>query len=195
MSYVGLEFAGDQTQQHLGGNIKSGDPFTYCPTVWNYLIERFCISSVLDLGSGSGNSAEYFFRKGMKTLAVDGFAPNVLSSLYPAILHDLTSGPVNTKVDLVHCQEVVEHIEEKFLENLLRSLICGKVIVMTHALPGQAGYHHVNLQPSEYWVNHLARHGCVLLEEDTRRMRAFAKADGARYVEQTGMVFLNRARI
>ena len=31
--------------------------------------------------------------------------------------HDLTKGPVVARVDLVHCQEVVEHIEERYLDN------------------------------------------------------------------------------
>ena len=48
-------------QDHLGGNINEGDPYTYCPTVWNYLIDRFCIKSVMDLGSGRGHCANYFF--------------------------------------------------------------------------------------------------------------------------------------
>jgi len=64
-------------------------------------------------------------------------------SLYPAIQHDLTKGAVFARVDLVLCQEVVEHIEEKYLENLLDSFATGKYVLMTHAVPGQGGHHHV----------------------------------------------------
>jgi hypothetical protein len=101
MSYLGLEHTHSPDLPHLGGSVKHGDPFTYCPTVWDYVINRFGVESVLDLGSGSGNASHYFHAKGLKVIAVDGYAPSVDQSIYPAIRHDLTSGPVHTKVDLV----------------------------------------------------------------------------------------------
>ena len=94
----------------------------------------------------------------------------------------------------MHCQEVVEHIEEAFLENLLQSLACGKFILMTHALPGQGGYHHVNEKPTEYWVEHLRRYNCHVLAEDTARVRKLAEAENARFLAQTGLVLVNRSR-
>jgi len=195
MLYQGLDIATSQTASHVGGNVKVGDPFTYCPLVWDYLIARFGISSVMDLGCGTGNAAWYFSSKGTKVVAVDGFEENVRRSLYPATLHDLTRGPVITQVDLVHCQEVVEHIEEAYLDHLLNSLLSGKIIAMTHALPGQDGYHHVNLKPQEYWVTHLQQRGAVILEEDTRRIRELAARDGAPYMQATGLVFANQRRL
>ena len=195
MSYDGLTLAADPVQGHLGGNIRGGDPFTFAPTVWDYLIGRFAIESVLDLGSGAGNAARFFAARGCRTIAVDGFAENALTAVYPTVVHDLTSGPVVTRVDLVHCQEVVEHIEEQYLGHLLDSLTCGKFLVMTHAVPGQAGYHHVNCQPSTYWIGHLAARGFSWLDEDSRRVREFARIDGAAYLVQNGMVFANSHRI
>jgi 2-polyprenyl-3-methyl-5-hydroxy-6-metoxy-1,4-benzoquinol methylase len=194
MSYKGLDVARNAESPHLGGNVKAGDPYTYCPTVWDYIISRFCVNSVLDLGSGSGNASHYFYQKGLKVVAIEGFQENVEKSLYPAIMHDLTTSPVRTVVDFVHCQEVVEHIEEEHLDNLLESLLCGKYILITHAVPGQLGHHHVNLQNSEYWVDHLAEKGCTLLEEDTDRIRKFAADDRAIYVAKSGMIFANNHR-
>jgi hypothetical protein len=98
------------------------------------------------------------------------------------------------QVDLVHCQEVVEHIEEKFVKNLLQSLTCGRFIVMTNALPGQSGHHHVNEQPTEYWVEHLRRYSCEVLVEDTNRVRELAANDKAVYLARTGLVLVNRSR-
>ena len=195
MTYKGLQSAVSDDAPHLGGNIKVGDPFTYCPTLWDYVIARFGIDSVLDLGSGSGYASFYFYRKGLKVIAVDGLESNVRTAIYPTIRHDLTLSPILTKVDLVHCHEVVEHIEEAFLDNLLSSLMCGRVILMTHAVPGQGGYHHVNLQPSEYWINHLVARGATYLEEDSQRIRRLAMSDGAVYMQATGMLFANSARI
>lgn len=194
MNYKGLDGAFDAKTPHLGGNITVGDPFTYCPSIWDYVISRFAIDSVLDLGSGYGNASLYFFQKGLKVIAVDGFDQNILTSVYPTVKHDLADGPIMTKVDLVHCHEVVEHIEEKYLSNLLISLLSGKIILLTHAVPGQGGHHHVNEQPSEYWIDHLKSKGCSLLDEDTSRIRELAEIDGAKYMAKTGMVFANIAR-
>ncbi|MCC6888165.1 MAG: methyltransferase domain-containing protein [Hyphomicrobiales bacterium] len=187
-TYAGASIVGGG-EPHLGGNVKEGDPYTFSPRVWSYVIERFCVQSVLDLGSGIGNAADYFFRKGLRTVAVEGVVENVRESVYPAICHDLTRAPVITKVDLVHCQEVVEHIEEQFLENVLRSLACGRVILMTHALPGQTGYHHVNLQPMDYWVKHISNIGYSLMVEDTNRIRSIAQQERAVYLQNSGLLF------
>jgi hypothetical protein len=107
----------------------------------------------------------------------------------------LTAGEVFTRVDLVYCQEVVEHIDEKDLGNDLNSFASGKYVLMTHALPGQGGYHHVNCQPSDYWIDHLSERGFRLLAEDTHRISVLAQRDGATYLTNTGMIFENGARV
>lgn len=181
--------------EHLGGNILEGDPYTYSPTVWDYLIKRFALRSVLDIGAGMGYAADYFYRAGLQTLAVEGLESNVENSLYPSLKVDLTRSSVQCRVDLVHCQEVVEHIEEMFVDHLLHSFACGRILVMTHALPGQGGYHHVNLQPPEYWIDNLKRYNFEFLATDTHRIRNMAEQDGAVYMAQSGMVFVNRERL
>lgn len=194
MTYQGLRDATDPSNAHVGGNIIEGDPFTFAPSVWTYLVRRFSVESVLDLGCGRAYSSAYFNQLGCRVLAVDGMLENVTSAVYPAIYLDLTKSKVVTKVDLVHCQEVVEHIEETYLDNLLSSLCCGKFIVMTNALPGQGGYHHVNEQETEYWVAQLKRYNCSVLLEDTKRIRQLAGQDGATYLAKTGLVLANSAR-
>ena len=186
MSY---QFVSDQASPHLGGNIAEGDPLTFAPTVWRYVIDRFAVRSVLDLGSGLGYAANYFFRMGVATIAVDGLAGNVRKSIYPAIEIDLAREPVRCAVDLVHCQEVVEHVAEEHVNNVLASLACGRFIVMSHAEPGQGGFHHVNLQPAGYWIAGMARFGFHLLPEDTARVKRFAEKDGAYHLARSGLVF------
>jgi SAM-dependent methyltransferase len=188
-TYSGVTFMGSKDKPHLGGNVLEGDPYTFCPRIWSYVIERFAIRSVLDLGSGIGYSADFFYRKGLRTIAVDGLPANVKMALYPTVCHDLTKGPFLTSVDLVHCQEVVEHVDKRFLENLLLTLCSGRIILMTHASPGQGGYHHVNEKPDRYWIEQLARRGYNLLPEDTNRIRVIAQNDGAAYMHATGLLF------
>lgn len=194
MDYSGLTEMVDDKAPHLGGNIKEGNPFTFAPKAWDYVVKRFAVRSVLDIGCGLGHAAHYFHRQhGLPVIAVDGLEENVRRSIYPAVLVDLSEASVCCRVDLVHCQEVVEHVDEKHLENVLGSLACGRTILMTNAVPGQGGRHHVNEQPVEYWIQHLKRYDCFVLPEDTRRVRALAQADGALYLAQTGLVLTNRS--
>ncbi|WP_413483455.1 hypothetical protein [Morganella psychrotolerans] len=90
---------------------------------------------------------------------------------------------------------MVEHIDEMYLDHLLNSFACGRVLVMTHAFPGQGGHHHVNEQPPEYWIEQLKRYNFELLSEDTRRIRIMAEKEGAIYMANSGMVFINRNRL
>ena len=191
MTTSGLVSSTKTDELHLGGNIFEGDPFTFSPSAWDYLLNRFALRSVLDLGSGLGYSSRYIYSKGIAVVAIDGLKQNVSAAVYPTVCVDLATQPVLTKVDLVHCQEVVEHIDEAHLGNLLTSLCSGRFIVMTNALPGQGGYHHVNEQPTSYWVNHLKQRGCEVLVEDTRRIRKLAAVDGAKYLAQSGVVYVN----
>lgn len=194
MSYEGLKGIHSEEHPHLGGNVNLGDPFTYSPKAWDYVISRFCIRSVLDLGCGVGNAAHYFHTKGLIVSAVDGLPENTRSEVFPVLRLDLTETHAQTRVDLVHCQEVVEHVEERYVENIVKSFQSGKYVFMTHALPNQGGYHHVNEKPKEYWVNLMTGYGFSLLEEDTNRVKQLAAQDGARYLSESGLVFHNTAR-
>ena len=194
MSYQGLTTIEEGSSPHLGGNAVEGDPFSFCPKVWEYMISRFSVTSMLDLGSGLGYSANHFHSRGVKVVAVDGLLSNTKKAFFPTLHVDLTKGSVETTVDLVHCQEVVEHIHERFMENIVSSLKCGRFILMSHALPGQGGYHHVNEKPPEYWIAQLQRQNCEVLVEDTNRVRKLAASEGATYLAKTGLVFHNRDR-
>lgn len=191
MAHQGLTHVTSAQARHLGGNISVGDPHSFSPSVWNYMIDRFALRSVLDIGAGMGHAANYFHKAGMQVVAIEGLAENCNKSVFPSIQVDLTKAPVVCSVDLVNCIEVVEHIEEQYLDNLLDSLCCGKIILMTNALPGQGGYHHVNEQPTEYWITHLKKRGCSLSVDDTQRIRTLATNDGALHLARTGTVFVN----
>lgn len=169
--------------------MKEGDPFTFAPKVWRYLVERFAVDTVLDLGSGLGHSALYFHKLGAKVVAVDGLKENAESAAFPTVLHDLTIAPFYCKVDLLYCVEVVEHIDELFLPNLLQTFSGAKVVAMTHADVGQQGHHHVNCRDESYWVNQMNGAGFKLLPEDTYKVRALGNEDLAHHIARSGLVF------
>jgi 2-polyprenyl-3-methyl-5-hydroxy-6-metoxy-1,4-benzoquinol methylase len=147
----------------------------------------------MDVGSGAGHAANWFSQQGLAVTAVEGLEENVKNSKYPASLHDLTAGAFFKEVDLVNCIEVVEHIEEQFLDNLLTTLCQGNYIFMTHAVPGQKGWHHVNCQNSEYWISHLEKKNFSLLVEDSKIVQELAGKDAAIHIARNGMIFKKNA--
>ena len=184
-----MALAIDPTDPALGGNIIGGDPDTYHPALWAYLIERFAVRSVLDVGCGEGHCVRYFADRGVRAYGFDGLRSNVQRAVVPIAWHDLRSGAWQMPVDLVHCCEVVEHIDQAYLPNLLRTLANGRVIAMTHGMPGQTGYHHVNCQPSVYWIERLERLGYRFLADATAEGKARIAASGTwTYFMQSGLI-------
>lgn len=185
----GYDFVAEPNFPHVGGNIWQGDPWTFSPSVWRYLIDRFCVRSVLDIGSGRGHAAHWMAKQGCNVIAIDASMSNVMTAYYPTVHCDLLNGPITCPVDLAHCQEVAEHIPEQYVGNFIRTLVNGNVIVMTHGEPGQPGHHHVNCQPAEYWCNHLKQVGYNYLSDDTDRVRHLAGVEGAHHLARSGLVF------
>ncbi|MEO0912007.1 MAG: methyltransferase domain-containing protein [Pseudomonadota bacterium] len=180
------------TGTHLGGNLNHGDGASTTPTLWRYLIDRFAARSVLDVGAGQGHAALFFHRQGVQTIGFDGLRENVGNAVFPLILHDLLDGPLRAPVDLVLCVELVEHIAETALGNLMDTLCNGRIVVMTHGLPGQTGHHHVNCQPPEYWAEAFAERG-YRLSEEIPHLRALAEMDGTgSHFSRSGLVFVRQ---
>jgi SAM-dependent methyltransferase len=182
--------AKDPRDPALGGNMIGGDPHTFHPALWEYLIERFAVRSMLDVGCGEGHCLRHVAGLGVHAVGFDGLAANVDRAVAPMLLHDLRDGPFVLPVDLVHCCEVVEHIEERYLANVLRTLANGRVIAMTHALPGQGGYHHVNCRPASYWVQRIEALGYAFRPDVTDAGKDRITAAGTwTYFVSSGLIF------
>ena len=183
-------FIMDEARPDLGGNVRHGDSQTWCANLWRYLIDRFAISSVLDVGCGEGHAARFFHKQGLYAHGIDGLLANVERAVMPIALHDLRAGPYVMPVDMVWSCEVAEHIDLAYLSNYLDTLANGVIIAMTYALPGQAGYHHVNCQPSEYWIELIEQRG-YRLSPDNEMCRKIANTEPSwNYFCQSGLVFL-----
>ena len=176
----------DPDRPDLGGNIRHGDSHTHCPVLWQYLIDRFAIRSMLDVGCGEGHAVDWFNRHGVYAVGIDGLPLNIERAVHPIIRHDLKRCPFDMPVDLVWSCEVAEHIDEQYVDNYLNTLACGTIVAMTHAVPGQGGYHHVNEQPAEYWITEMKRRGYEL-HPDTAYGRHVEPA--RTYFGQTGLIF------
>lgn len=176
----------DEREKHLGGNIVGGDSETFYPDLWKWLVCRFTVKSILDVGCGEGDALEVFEALGCKVLGIDGLERNIKKCRGKAIRHDLCEAPFRMKnLDLIWCCEVVEHIPESALSNLLITLTQGSFLAMTHAVPGQPGYHHVNCQISKYWKEKLSNFSYEFLREDTYKSKQYAHG----HWQRTGMIF------
>lgn len=145
---------------HLGGYVHGGDPATWCPNLWRWLVERFDVRSVLDIGCGEGYATRFFRELGCDVLGVDGCEQAIRDSVIPECVtrHDFCDGPFRAgrSFNLVWSCEFLEHVDQQYLPNILGTLACAtKAIAVTHALPGQPGHHHVNCQRSSYWIRHV----------------------------------------
>lgn len=186
---------------HLGGTAWGGDPSSWYPEIWDYLTEKYKIESVLDLGCGFGYSMEYFVHQlKLDALGVDGCEKCVKGHKFPdrILKHDLTQSPCfsGKQVDMVWCCEVLEHIEEKFLQNVLDTLYyhARKLVVVTAAPPGSPGYHHVNCQKPEYWIEKLSSHRLRYNAEETEKCKSMAEGELKNgrlvsYFQRGGLVF------
>jgi SAM-dependent methyltransferase len=182
------QFVTDERRPHLGGYIAGGDPWTWCPSLWAWLIERYAVKSVIDVGCGEGHALRWFRERGCRVHGIDGITqddPDIEAN-------DYTIGPSDSfftsrdDFDLCWCCEFVEHVEERHMPNYLPSLEQGRVIAMTHAEPGQPGWHHVNNQPAAYWKGVLAAIGYRFDWEATIEGRGKAPST---HFARSGMIF------
>lgn len=173
----------------LGGNLHHGDDATHCPQLWSYLIDRFAVRSMLDVGCGEGHAVSWFYRNDVYAVGIDGLFENVARAVTPIVHHDLTESAFHMPVDLVWSCEVAEHIDVRYVEIYLNTLANGSVVAMTHAVPGQGGWHHVNEQPPDYWIVGMRQRGYELHAAATRIARAVTEG-WPTYFNSTGLIFV-----
>jgi len=187
-----MGFVTDEDRRDLGGNMRHGDIHTWCPTLWRYLVERFAVESVLDVGCGEGHAVKFFHILGLYAHGIEGLRTNVQNAVAPIALHDLLAAPFIMPVDLVWSCEVAEHIATDKVDNYIDTLANGRVVAMTHATPGQHGYHHVNCQPSQYWIEKMNQRG-YFLSEDNEILRDVSRKEHTwNYFSKSGLVFVKQ---
>lgn len=177
-------------QGHLGGYVEGGDDATWYPELWQWFVKELGVDSVIDVGCGEGHSSRYFEKLGCEVNAIDG----VESTNEKVFIWDYTEGPLKpqTYYDLVWCCEFVEHIEEQYIPNFLETFKRARIVTMTHAIPGQAGYHHVNCREREYWLGVMAAIGYQLDLGVTNiaRDKARANRNPWNHFVRSGLVFV-----
>ena len=153
----------DPERPWLGGYFPDGDPGSFCPELWEWAMLEFDIQTVIDVGCGSGQALKWFQARNCIALGIDGLPPDDPDIFIAE--HDYTLGPFvpNRDYDLAWSCEFVEHVREEFIDNFLATFRKARIVMMTHGLFWQDGHHHVNLQPSGYWIGRLEGAGFELL--------------------------------
>jgi SAM-dependent methyltransferase len=185
---------------HLGGYARGGDPATWCPRLWQWLVQRYDIRSVLDVGCGEGHSTAFFQRLGCRVMGVDGCRHALEDSVIPecVALHDFCAGPFRLQhsVDCIWCCEFLEHVDERHLPDILKTVSqATKVIAVTHAFPGQEGYHHVNCQPAGYWIDQFEslNFRCAVSSTIAARKTALQDYERVNHFARSGLVFVHNS--
>lgn len=187
---------------HLGGYVYEGARGTYNPLLWRSLIELLNIQSVLDIGCGRGFSLSFFAKEVPFVVGTEGAIKALETSLIPekSIQHDYTEGAstLSDKFDLIWCCEVVEHIEEQYVSNLIKEFKKSQFLAMTYAIPGQGGYHHVNEQFGMYWIRLLSKNGFHFCKTETKLFRKIAILDELKnnhynHFAHKGLFFINQS--
>lgn len=169
----------DPRKPWLGGNIQGGDPMTFCPPVWDFLIEKFSPQSICDVGCGEGHLMEYFLHKNIAVTGIDGLPENKLNGVPCVkdriIIHDYQERyPEPLFYDMVLSCEFVEHVDEEYCINYFDQFQKCKILAFTHAMPDQHGHHHVNCQNDMYWINMMSILHFNYLGNETRLARKLA---------------------
>jgi hypothetical protein len=174
-------------KSYLGGCVIQNDIGTYAPQVWDKLIELYSPKSVIDVGCGAGHSLYYFLSKGISGIGVEGFEEAIKRSPVQSniVQHDYVEGAYvpDNMFDLAWCCEFVEHVEETYLDNFMKTFEKCEYVAMTHAVPGQPGHHHVNCQPASYWIEVFKKYGFDYLENDSLLLRRTLYTESGTWTE------------
>lgn len=175
---------------HLGGHCN----LTHVDAgALDYLIRRFQIASMVDVGCGPGGQVTLAMECNLLSLGIDGDYTVPRPPGLPVLIHDFTQGPVATPdFDLGWSVEFVEHVEERFVDNYFAVFARCRVVFITHSVnPG--GHHHVNCQPAPYWIDQFERRGFVYDATETAQVRKHSTMK-REFVQQSGLLFYQVCR-
>lgn len=175
---------------HLGG--QNGKSWTDDASL-NIMSQLGC-TRMLDIGCGYGGQVNTATALGWDAYGVDGDW-TVLPKKPNFFLHDFTTGvfQFGGEVDLIWCVEFLEHVEEQYLDNFMSVFrdSNARYAIVTHAIPGQGGHHHVNCQFKEYWFEVFAKYNFIYSGNLTDEVRKQSNM-GKPFIARTGLVFKRR---
>jgi SAM-dependent methyltransferase len=153
--------------------------------------------SVIDIGCGTGTWLSVFKEHHIEDITgVDGDWVQEEMLLIPKscfLAHDLTQSlNIGRRFDLAVSLEVAEHLDRKYAQSIVRTLVeLSSVVMFSAAIPFQNGTHHVNEEWPDYWARLFAEHDYVPI--DCIRERIWKNEDVAWWYAQNILVFAEKA--
>jgi len=144
---------------------------------------------VWDFGCGVGYYCRILSEAGFDVMGVEG-TPGIseIAEFSPILEADLTDSELWFQPRSVLCLEVGEHIpansQSDFLNLLARST--SNRIILSWAIPGQGGYHHLNERPNEVIIESMKSRG---FSHNARASDKLRRASELWWFKDTIMVF------
>lgn len=159
---------------------------------FNKILEIIDVKSMIDVGCGPGGMVKYTKNLGIKSIGVDGDDSIIRDINEHFYVHDFTKGKffTNLKFDLCWCVEFLEHVEEEFISNYFDTFKRCRFVFCTFAPKGKGGYHHVNTQSEEYWINAFERNNFVFKDNESKKIRE-ASTINKNFIRDHGLLFKN----
>lgn len=146
--------------------------------------------TVNDFGAGNGAYMRYLHDLGFTDVcAIEGDIGTV-TEIGNKLQYDLTSPFELNSIYNSICLEVGEHLPEEYLQQFLDN-ICNNTkgkIILSWAIPGQEGYHHVSCRHNVWVINEMEKRGMQLLAEDSLKARSVIE-ERLGYFSNTIMIF------
>ena len=160
----------------------------------DYLIKKFGIKSVIDVGCGPGGMAKVWEDRDVDWVGIDGDFEVSRDEHIRVKIHDYASAPYVTghNWDLGWTVEFLEHVEAKYIPNYMATLQECRYVICTHAFPNQPGHHHVLCRDHQFWVDMFSVFGFEVDPETTNEIRQ-ASTMKERYMKQQSLFFRNRS--
>jgi cyclopropane fatty-acyl-phospholipid synthase-like methyltransferase len=153
------------------------------------MIKKQDCKTLVDFGCGMGYYTEQFRHAGIICQAYDGNPNTYALTLGTGRTQDLSvEFDLVEKFDCVLSLEVGEHIPAEFesiyLDNIAKHAM--GMIILSWAVPGQAGDGHVNCQTNEYIIDQMHLRAYTMDEIATKALR---NASSLPWFQKTIMVF------
>ena len=171
---------------HLGGH---GNQTHLDDKLLSYLLRRYKIQTMLDIGCGPGGMVELALNKGIKAIGIDG--DHTIKRTVPCIIHDFVGGPYKPKdtFDLAWSVEFLEHIPEEYIPHFMPCFEACKRVVMTFSANVRPRRHY-NPQKLPYWIKVFEEHGFAYSEKISNRLRNRSSMR-RNFFRDTGSYFFN----
>lgn len=173
---------------HLGGhnNVTNLDI-----PLFEFVTKKYNLKSVIDIGCGPAGLKSVADHYGVNWFGIDGDA-TVINNTDNTICHDFTTGilDLDKNFDLAWSVEFLEHVEEQYIENFMPLFQKARFALVTAAAPGTPGHHHVNCQPTKYWVDIFSQYGLQYVESETDYLKSISTMR-KNFFKKSGMFFVN----